>query len=318
MTVLYTDILSGTSLGSNLVKTAFDKMVEFALRPYPVMRAFADKRVSDQTQPGTTVVFDIYADLGTATSALTETTDPDSVAVPATTTVSVTLNEYGNATLTTRKLRTFAFSEIDPAVADIVAYNMVDSLDVIVRDVLKGGTHVIREASGSMTFDTGTAGDVTTGDTIKSRDVRAAVSKLRGRNTIPQSGENYVCLMHPDVSFDLRSEAGSSATWRPPHEQSGAVPIWAGQVGSYEGATFIESPRTYQSTDGASSAIVHRTVMLGKQALAEVVAQEPSVVIGPVIDRLMRFRPVGWYGILGWARYREESLQRIETNSSIS
>lgn len=293
MTVLYTDILSGTSLGANLVKTAYDKMVEFALRSYPVMRAFADKRVSDQTQPGSTVVFDIYADLSTATSTLTETTDPDSVAVPSTNTVSVTLGEYGNSTLTTRKLRTFAFSEIDPAVADIVAYNMMDSLDQVVRDVLRQGTHVTREASGDMNFDTGTAGDVTSSDYIKSRDIRAAVSKLRGRSTVPIDGSNFVTLINPDVSYDLRSEAGSSATWRPPHENAGPTPIWAGMVGTYEGSTFIETPRTYSTTDGTSSAKVHRTIMLGKQALAEVVAQEPSVVIGPVIDRLMRFRPVG-------------------------
>jgi len=33
---------------------------------------------------------------------------------------------------------------------------------------------------------------------------------------------------------------------------------------------------------------------------------------------LMRFRPMGWYGVLGFARYREEALYRIETGSSIA
>ena len=55
-----------------------------------------------------------------------------------------------------------------------------------------------------------------------------------------------------------------------------------------------------------------------KQALAEAVAQEPSVVVGPVVDKLMRFRPIGWYGVLGFSRYREQALYRIETGSSIS
>jgi hypothetical protein len=36
-------------------------------------------------------------------------------------------------------------------------------------------------------------------------------------------------------------------------------------------------------------------------------------VIGPVTDKLNRFRPIGWYGVLGWARYREACLQRLET-----
>jgi hypothetical protein len=61
----------------------------------------------------------------------------------------------------------------------------------------------------------------------------------------------------------------------------------------------------------------YRTILAGKQALAEAVAQEPNVVIGPVVDRLMRFRPIGWYGVLGFARYREQALYRIESGSSI-
>jgi hypothetical protein len=52
--------------------------------------------------------------------------------------------------------------------------------------------------------------------------------------------------------------------------------------------------------------------------MAEAVAEEPHVVIGPVVDRLMRHRPMGWYGVLGFKRYREEALYRIESGSSIA
>lgn len=40
----YTDITSGTSLGVNLVQTAYDRYVEFALRSQPLFRTLADKR----------------------------------------------------------------------------------------------------------------------------------------------------------------------------------------------------------------------------------------------------------------------------------
>ncbi len=313
-----TDIAGGVSLGVNLVKTAYDKYVEFALRSYPLMRALATKKPADQSMPGDSIVFNLYADLSTATSTLTEGTDPTPVAVPSTTTVSVTLAEYGNVTNTTRKLRLFTFSDIDPAIGNIVAYNMVNSLDEVVRDVLSGGTNVTREAAGLMTFNTGSAANVTSTDFILSRDIRSAVTKLRGRSALPVNGSAFLTLIHPDVSYDLRSEAGSSATWRTPHENTSPGPIWAGMVGEYEGSIFIETPRTKQATDGASSAVVHRTVMVGQQCLAEAVAQEPGVVIGPVVDSLNRFRPLGWYGVLGWARYREAAMQRIETSSSLA
>lgn len=314
----YTDILSGTSLGTtSLVNTAYDKLVEYALRSMPLWRMVATKKVSDQSHPGDSIKFNLYADMTTATSTLTETTDPDSVQVPSTTTVTVTLGEYGNATLATRKLRLFALSDVDVGVANIVAFNLAQSLDEVVRNVVRQGTNVIRENAGVMKFNSGTVGAVESDDLIKSRDIRASVAKLRGRNAMPWDGSNYICMIHPDVSFDLRSEAGSAATWRPPHEQSGASSIWSGNIGTYEGAIFIETPRTYSAADGSGSITAHRTILCGQQALAEVVAEEPHVVIGPVIDKLMRYRPVGWYGVLGWARYREEALQRIETASSI-
>jgi N4-gp56 family major capsid protein len=315
---LYTDILSGTSLGTNLVTAAYDKLVEYALRSMPLFRVFATKKVADQSHPGDSIKFNLYDDLAVATSALSETTDPDSVQVPDTNVVTVTLAEYGNATLTTRKLRLFALSDVDVGVANIVAYNQANSLDEVVRNVLRQGTNVTRENAGVMLFNSGSAGAVDGDDLIKSRDVRASVAKLRARNAMPWDGSHYITVLHPDVSYDLRSEAGSSATWRPPHEQSAASSIWAGNIGTYEGSIFIESPRTYQANDGSGSEPVHRTLMVGQQALAEVVAEEPHVVVGPVIDKLMRFRPVGWYGVLGWARYREEAIQRIETASSIT
>jgi len=63
---------------------------------------------------------------------------------------------------------------------------------------------------------------------------------------------------------------------------------------------------------------VFNTYFAGQQALAEAVAEEPHVVIGPVVDKLMRHRPLGWYGVLGQAIYRQEALYRVETSSSIN
>ena len=57
--------------------------------------------------------------------------DPDAVALGNTTPVTVTLNEYGNASLATRKLELFSLSDVDPAIADIIAFNMADSLDTV-------------------------------------------------------------------------------------------------------------------------------------------------------------------------------------------
>ena len=62
---------------------------------------------------------------------------------------------------------------------------------------------------------------------------------------------------------------------------------------------------------------VYNTYVLGQQALAEAVWKEPGIEFGNVVDKLNRFRPVGWHGIINWSIYRQASLYRIETASSV-
>jgi N4-gp56 family major capsid protein len=304
------------SNGAGLVQKAYDRLVEFALRSQPLLRSVADKRPARQSMPGSSVVFQIYNDLNKATTPLSEQVDPDSVAIGTPSAITVVLNEYGNAVLTTRKLQLMSLAEVDPAIANIVAFNMADSIDEIVQTELRAGTNVIYASNASGTRATATT-NVTGAHTLKAADIRLAVAKLRAGKAVARKGALYWCAIHPEVSHDLRAETGS-ASWRLPHEYQSNDAIWAGEIGTFEGAYFIESPRMYNATDGGSSARVFRTILAGQQALAEAVAEEPHVVIGNVTDKLMRLRPIGWYGVLGFKRYREEALYRIESSSSIN
>jgi N4-gp56 family major capsid protein len=304
--------LGGTAGGAGLVQKAYDRLLEFALRSEPLIRSVADKRPAKQNNPGSTVVLQRYVDLSAATAALTETTDPDAVAMSTPTSVTITLAEYGNSVLVTRALELFSLADVDPAIANIIAFNLADSIDSVAMTTLRGGTNVIY--SGSTATSTAT---ITAAAVLTSANVRKAVAKLRANKATARKGTMYWAGIHPEVSHDLRAETGAGG-WRLPHEYNSNDAIWAGEIGSYEGAYFVESSRLYNATDGASSARNYRTIIAGQQALAEAVAEEPHVVIGPVVDRLMRHRPMGWYGVLGFARYREEALYRIESGSSIA
>ena len=308
--------LGGTVGSAGLVQKAYDRLVEFALRSQPLVRSVADKRPAQQAMPGSSVVLQIYNDLSVASGTLTETTDPNAVAVSTPSAVTVTLNEYGNAALVTRKLQLFSLADVDPAIADIVAFNMADSIDEVALDTLRQGSNV-RFALGTASSRPAATSAVTSSATITSADIRFTVAKLRANKAVPRKGSLYWVGIHPEVSHDLRAESGAGG-WRLPHEYQANAEIWAGEIGTYEGAYYVESPRMYNATDGNSSTRVFRTIVCGKQALAEAVSEEPHVVIGPVTDKLMRFRPIGWYGVLGFARYREPALFRIESTSSIN
>ncbi|GAA0936178.1 N4-gp56 family major capsid protein [Actinocorallia libanotica] len=310
-----------STLGTSLVQTAYDRAIAWELWPDPLFRKLATKKPVAQAMPGETVVMQLADYLSPATTPLDEVTDVSAVASPTTRSVSVTLQEWGNAMVTTMLLRQVALADVDPIVAHQIAINMKDSLDGIIEPVLRGGSNFIRGNGGTLYSNlkgggNGTVGAIAAGDTFKSTLPRFAVTKFRAQSVQPY-GSDFVVFLHPDQSHDLRSETGSGG-WRQPQEYFNGTGIWNGQIGSYEGASYIESPRIYSATDGASSARVYRSFALGREALAEACAIEPGMRIGPVTDKLMRFRTAGWYGLCGWSRYREEALIRIETSSSVA
>lgn len=312
---------TGTAAMANLVQTTYDRALEFALRKQPTFRQVADKRPVQQAMPGSSVVFEIYQDLAQAITPLNELVDPDAVAAGNPTPITVTLNEYGNSILVSNKLDLFSFTDVTAGLVNQVAWNLVDSVDLIVQNVLQTGTQVIRQngdpATVAPTYNGGTTAGVTTVSTYSSRAVRLAVAKLRVQAVHPNKGEYFTTYLSPEVSHDLRAETGDIG-WRQPHSYSAADNIWAGEIGAYEGSVFIETPRVNSALTGAGGTTrVFQTYTVGQQALAEAVAEEFHTVRGPVVDKLTRFQPLGWYGVAGWSLYRPEALIRTETTSSI-
>ena len=391
------DVFSTTTsgLGSNLVTLAYDKLIELNLRSVPQFRAIADKKVGNPTHDGSSIRFQFHNDIADTTIAgatLDETTDPDAVALPATTTLDVAQTELGRVVLPTRKLSLMSLADVDPWIANAVSFNMATTLDNGIAAILDAGTNVIREAGGALSTTAAKTSVVAT-DTFKGRDVRYAVTKLRAANVVTRGGM-YVSYIHPEVSHDLRTETGNNI-WRTPHEYQNAGPLLAGELGAWEGVRFIETPRmTNTATGGDQTALatapavsgvsgaftivvangafgglaevgdkisgtnvgtgakitaisvgttnttltvsvansgtvgtntltvtpvtrVYNTYVLGQQALAEAVWKEPGIEFGNVVDKLNRFRPVGWHGIINWAIYRQDALYRIETASSV-
>jgi len=386
---------STSGLGSNLVTLAYDKLIEINLRSVPQFRAIADKKMGNPTHNGSSIRFQFHndiADTSIAGATLDETTDPDAVALPATTTLDVAQTELGRVVLPTRKLSLLSLADVDPWIANAVSYNMAVTLDNGIAAVLDAGTNVIREAGGALSTSAARTSVAST-DTFKGRDVRFAVTKLRAANVVTRGGM-YVSYIHPEVSHDLRTETGNNI-WRTPHEYQNVGPLLAGELGAWEGVRFIETPRmttnmggadqtalaTAPAVSGVSGAFtivvangafgglaevgdkisgtnvgtgakitaisvgatnttltvsvansgtvgtntltvtpvtrVFNTYVLGQQALAEAVWKEPGIEFGNVVDKLNRFRPVGWHGIINWSIYRPEALYRVETASSV-
>ena len=305
-------------------QAAYDRLAYFALRSELLFDQAADVQPTNQSMPGSSVIFTIFADLAEATSTLAETTDVTPVAM-SDTQVTVTLAEYGNTINTTAKLRGTSFLDVDAAAANLIGYNAGDSIDKVVRDVLAGGDNVAYGGGGANdpTGRTSVAAD----DILEANDVRKQTAALRAANVATFNGY-YMGYIHPDVSYDLRRETGN-ASWNAPHINVDTMNIYNGEIGTFESVRFIETPRAKVFTNASNGTSttgtidVYCTHIMGRQALAKAYSQVdgngmvPKVVRGPVVDSLMRFNPIGWYWLGGYGRFREASLRRIESSSSI-
>ena len=310
-------VASVTAVGQVSSDTAaFEQLAYFALRSQPMFEMVADVKSTNQSHNGASVQFNIYNDLAQITSALTEGSDVTAVQL-GDSTVTVTLAEYGNAVTTTAKLRGTSFLNVDADAANIIGYNMSNSIDKIVQGVMVAGSNVLYGGDATAT------GELAAGDTITAALIRKSVAALRGDSAPTMDGGFYVGFIHPDVSFDLRALTAVTDVIQHQIRQDGGA-VRAGSIGQFGGVDFIETPRIDHGTnDGASNVDGYNTLICGKQALAKATSRAPgfgdtpSGVVGPVTDSLRRFQTVGWYHLVGYSRFREASLQRIETSSSI-
>jgi len=355
------DVYSTTQTLPNLVTEAYDRYMRLALRSVPQFRAFADTRAVQQTHPGDAVTFSIYSDLADATTPFNptgnprtgdgntvpgEVADPEAVAIPDPDRVSVILEEYGNYTVLTKRLEAFSLdAALDTNAANIIAYNLASSIDVIVQNKLDETKNVIAEVKydpGSGEENTLVESDSSTGvlkdpegndvsvddidadSTAGARDFRYAVTKLRSHNVVPARGSLYGAVVHPHVAHDIRVETGS-AGWRSPHEYVDTANIYAGEIGTFEGAFFVETPRAFK-VDNDDSIPVYNSYVFGREALAEAVASEFGVVVGGTIaDPLNRKMALGWTGIAGWELFRTAdnnngvgAMYKINTAASVN
>ena len=259
---------TSSSTISNLVQAAYDQYVRMALRSIPVMRSLADVKPVQQAMPGSSVVFSIYSDLAQATSTLTETSDVSSIALGNPSQVTVTLNEYGSAVTTTKKLNLTSFNDVDSALADIIAYNAADSIDNVVGQVLSAGTNAIYSNGPSGTTPTASS-EVLPVDTMTVADIRNAVVSLRTNKALPRMGELYAAYLHPRQSADLRAETGTGG-FQELTKYVERTPFVAGAVGVIEGAFIVETPRVLNGMPLASG--IATTVSITNVALTSNVA----------------------------------------------
>lgn len=315
----------------NWDQTAYELLAHYALRAGTFYDQFATLHPTDISMPGASVTLDFVPDMTPTVTALTETSDITPATLSADTQVTATLAEYGNGAQVTGKLRGTSYLPVDPILANVVGWNMAESLDYLALTEVMNGSNVRFGSAAAGPRNTIVAGNI-----ITSNDVRFSVAKLRAGNAIPWEDGLYAATIHPDVSYDLRSATGS-ASWRDamPYVSEGANRIYNGYIGTYESVRFMETPRTYGpyasnpsgvsgTNAGATASVdVYGTHIFGREFMAKVASagpdwgMQPRMVVAPQTDFLRRFVGVGWKWLGAYKITRNPCAYRIESASSI-
>jgi N4-gp56 family major capsid protein len=311
-----TDITATPDVGYDRV--AYDLATYFPFYYELYFDRFASVKPTRLSTRGAVVTFN-----KTNALALADTPIDESVDITATVLsdgdTTVTLNEYGNASKTTAKLRATGMIELDPIVAETIGVNAGQSMDSVAALPFFAGTQV---AYGG---DATTRLELTVGDKLTAHLVRLAFARLTAASVPRLGGGFYGAILHPDTAIDLKEETTSGGAWRTPREYVDPANLYNGELGEFEGFRFVVSPRARKLANAGSPATVdvYQSALFGGQAIAKGFSNgggygmQPVFGLTPVTDNLERFKGMYWKHFTGYSVFRNESLFRIETVSSI-
>jgi|GEM_PF-1494568 len=263
---------------------------------------------------GTTVHWLSLADLSAA-AALTEGTDPTEYTLSAGD-ITAGITQYGAVVKTSDLLEGTSMSSFMTELNERIARNAKKTIDNVgIRDAILSAGGLVQYAGTAVARNS--IADLSYFDFDLSQ-VRDAKNTLTRSNALPLRGNNFVCVHHPDATYDLQadSEWQALSQQNDPGFQKLAVP---GKVGSVYGVDFIETSDAYFSADlGSASSDIYQAYVFGKEAFGvskfmdtQMITKSPSPV-----STLDLYSTVGWKTGFATKALQTSALVRIEHTSS--
>ena len=304
------------------IQTIWSKEILFQAMPILRFEQFAVKKTELGVQPGLTINFMRYDNLGEA-GQLVEGVRIETRALSASQ-FSITVAEHGYAVAVSELLLNASFDDVMASASRLLGRNMATYLDTSSRDVLYTAASVVygrdydpaADRTAFSPYDQGaTAADraAMTGDFLLSpATIKDAVETLATKN-VPRLGETYVCFVHPHQSRGLRD-------WPEFIEVSKyAAPgnFMLGEIGRLYDVVFIETTQVRKVDDGAGTggtlADRYDAVMIGDNAFGHAISLPVELRDGGILD-FGREHALAWYAIWGLGLITDNSVVRIETN----
>ena len=254
------------------------------------------------------------------TTALTEGT-PGTETVATFTNVVATISQYGLYSRLTDLVNTQSYDPVLAEYSENYGEVMGDVRDIVVRDVITGGT-TIQFASTAATL--GSATGVGSGMFLDSAEIREAVSTIKRADIKPVTDNRYVMIIHPDVTRDLYADPNIVDAFKDAAMRGDSNPLFTGVLGDYMGVRFVETTNAkIESSLGQSGADVYDCLLIGRAAYAvtELTAHQARLYVqqpGGVTDPLEQYQTVGFKTAIVAVILDENALVNVKVNASQS
>ena len=328
---------AGTNVAlSQAIQTIWSKEILFQSMPILRFEQFAVKKTELGVQPGLTINFMRYNNLGNA-SQLTEGVRLQTVALSASQ-FQITVAEQGYAVAVSELLLNASFDDVMASASRLLGRNMAQYLDGQARDTLLQATSVLYgydrtglAVSAQSPYDSGTA--ATTRQTLTGNAfftpalVKDAVETLATKN-VPRLGETYVSFVHPHQSRRLRDTAEFIEVTK----YAAPGNFMLGEIGRLFDVVFIETTQVKKVTNGAGSGYTTDTyaaatntysgdgnrdrydaLFIGDNAFGHAISLPVELRDGGILD-FGREHALAWYAIWGLGVITDQAIVRAETN----
>src|SRR3954451_21675236 len=257
---------------SAAIQTIWSKEILFQSMPILRFEQFAVKKTELGVQPGLTINFMRYNNLGAA-SQLVEGVRMQTVALSASQ-FQITVAEQGYAVAVSELLLNASFDDVMASASRLLGRNMALYLDGSARDTLYQASSVIfgynKYVGGTRTtlspYDRGTpaANRAALDGTFHftSALVKDAVETLATKN-VPRLGETYVAFVHPHQSRRLRDDPEFIEVTK----YAAPGNFMLGEIGRINDVVFIETTQVPQVVPG-----VYQAIFIGDNAFGHAIS----------------------------------------------
>lgn len=284
-----TTAFDGTNKLSDTMKTYYDTELLENARSNLIFMQFARKQALPANK-GRTIEWRKWNTLPSADS-LTEGVIPTGKKMGMTN-LTVSLAQYGLFVAITDLLDLHAIDNVLLGATEELGASAGETMDVLVRNVLQTNTNVMycdKVTDGVATAASAYTDMSADNNRLTPDMVNKAVTWLK-KNKAPTINGKYVAIIHPSVSYDLRS----SDEWIEAHKYAATTEIFNGEIGELHGVRFVETTNakiTQQTVASSASTKVYTTIFMGKDAYGavdpeggglEMIVKDKSEVGGPL------------------------------------